>query len=228
MKKIFTLVLAIGISLSLSAQGGTTPDWANKAGAIGVGANSSLGFFNSTNQQNPGLKFGGSHVSALFGINYVLMQGLTVSGYGGAQSTTDNWEYGNGDRQSSKVAGPVFGLGLTKTLVTVAQQRVALAAITNLLWFNGQETNTLNNVSVVTHDVNTFAFSAGLKTEYHFTAFNSIHCEVGFVFALINRAETDYIDKVVPSTPANTNVSVSGPSFGSDLFGGAGFTVWFK
>ena len=228
MKKLSILSSLIIFSLTAFSQGGTTPDWASKAGSIGIGANSSLGFYNNSNEQNPGLKFSGSHVSGLLGIQYVITSGLVVSGHGGAQSTTNTWEFGNGDMQSSKVAGPVYGLGVAKSLVSFANQQVVLSAITNFLWFNGKQTETLNNVSVVTDNVSQFSFSAGLKTEYHFMNFFGMHTEVGFVFALINRSETSYEDRIVPGTPISTEVSVSGPSFGSDLFGGAGFTVWFN
>lgn len=76
-------------------------------------------------------------------------------------------------------------------------------------------------------------FDVGLKSEYHFTDYFSIHTEVGIVFALVNRGEESSIYSMkaggdtpfeMPSEPSAT-LSLE---IGSELWGGAGFTVWFK
>ncbi|MEE9430759.1 MAG: hypothetical protein V3V16_06935, partial [Melioribacteraceae bacterium] len=73
-------------------------------------------------------------------------------------------------------------------------------------------------------------FNSGLKTEYHFKNFFSMHTEVGFVFALINRAEETTLfsmsagDTELPDEPSAT-LSLE---IGNELWAGAEFTVWFN
>lgn len=81
-----------------------------------------------------------------------------------------------------------------------------------------------------------FAFEAGLKVEYYFSDFFSVHTEVGFLFSLVNRAEEAAFITTRAGQPINAggaaatnNVDGSVILFGiGDTFGNAGFTFWFK
>ncbi|MEL6180673.1 MAG: hypothetical protein AAFS10_17060 [Myxococcota bacterium] len=85
-----------------------------------------------------------------------------------------------------------------------------------------------------------FAFEAGIKAEYHFTDWFSVHGEAGFVFALVNRLSevsqlyTDTgpnIDQVTTGTTTETegdNADGSVVRFGvGETVGTFGFTFWF-
>ncbi len=81
-----------------------------------------------------------------------------------------------------------------------------------------------------------FPFEAGLKSEYFFSDFFSINAEVGFVFALVNRAEEAAFITGSPQLP-NGGAVVSGKDadgngfvgvIPGELFGAEGVTFWFK
>lgn len=73
-----------------------------------------------------------------------------------------------------------------------------------------------------------FAFEVGLKAEYFFTGFFSVHCEVGLAFALANKSSELNIGTPTIGT-GDTDVSGFVLNFGQgDTFGNAGFTFWFN
>ncbi len=73
-----------------------------------------------------------------------------------------------------------------------------------------------------------FAFEVGLKIEYFFTNFFSIHTEAGLAFAFINDPGAQALLGDGPRVGGN-NITGSLLTFGrADLLGNAGVTFWFK
>ncbi len=79
-------------------------------------------------------------------------------------------------------------------------------------------------------DATAFPFEFGLKAEYFFTNFFSVHTEVGVVLAFYDEENAGLVGSRSDLSGAGDS-DVSGFLLGlgrTDLWGGAGFTFWFN
>ena len=211
------LIIAMAIPAVASAEKGVK--YTDKAGRFGIGADRTLG--------------GVGGLSARFQVakNFGVQAIVSFARIGlDAKDANDQTQATTSVQQ---IAGSLRGdIGLAFT------NKTALSIIFGVDIFSDSSSleitgNADNNVE--TSDTR-FAFEAGLKAEYHFTDYFSIHTEVGFVFALVNRAsEAAFIASSagvpLPSGGDTGAVSEDGSVivFGvPDTFGNAGFTFWFK
>ena len=228
MKKIFTLVIASALSLTVLAQGSSDKNWSNKAGRFGIGVDPVLG---GSSLATSGLLSQNSS-AGLFGIQAVLCYNITSGtqafAFGGAVQETESFDWGANNEFQRRVAGPVFGLGVEQQIFQSPSTRFHLDAVLFGAMQSATVTETADNVSVKTEDLSKIALTIGIKPSYHFTSFFGLHTEVGFIFALVNRSEATYTSRIIPQQEESKVVTTEALPVSADLLGSFGFTVWFN
>lgn len=222
MKRIglFLSVAVIGTMLVASsafAQEGT-PDWANKAGAFGVGANTSLGGSNGVNFR--------TWITPLFGVQATL----------GMRFATGTTEVEDVDDSEVDFSMTAFDIGLYGLYKLAYWQRGSLSVI-----FGG-DVQTYSESTDAAGDNDTdrsatnIVIGIGVQGEYFPTQYLSLFAQAGFVLDFLS---DDDLECMRYDAPQCTAVSLPGSSdgynlsgfamgLGGDLWGAAGFTVWFK
>jgi hypothetical protein len=209
MKRIglFFAVAVIGtlLAASASAQEGQAPDWANKNGAVGVGGSTTLGGVNGVHIR--------TYVSPQFGLHLTLGFGST--------SVTLATDAGDTTTTTTQIVAGLYG-----EFKLAYWQRGSLSAVFGI---------DINNVSTATEtpagdtDLSgtDILIGVGLQGEYFPTQYLSLFAETGIVLDFIGENEVTGTS-VAPDDPTGVETSGLNVALGSDLWGAAGFTVWFK
>lgn len=185
------------------AQAGTMPDWANKKGAVGIGGNTTLGGVNGLNFR--------TYVSPLFGLYATL--GFNIS---------------NGQADAGgivvDVSQTVFqgDVGGEYRIVTWNQGAVAgLAGFGFRSLSDSIDDGMGNTLEESATDV---LIGLGARGEYFPTQYFSIFMQAGLRLDFLGAENAD--DR---ATVLEFNMGESlAVDLSQDLYGAAGFTVWFK
>lgn len=203
MKRIFTslsiALLATCMLASTSvAQEGTMPDWADKTGGFGVGAETTMGGTNGLN-----LRY---YVSNMFGLQ--LTFGMLISNTTVAVDGGDDIETG--------ITG--LGFGIYGSYKLAYWQRGSLSAIA------GIDIHTLGITDGGDDPSGTdILLGLGLQGEVFLSQYFSVFGQVGIRIDFIGEDEVEG-----SSLSPNVDTSGIDLSLGGDLLGAFGFTVWFQ
>ena len=202
---IAAAAMVTALSSSARAQEGTAPDWANKNGAIGIGANTSLGGTN-------GLSFR-TYVSPLFGIQATLGMRLdsTTADAGGNETNFSQTQLDIGLYGNYKLA--YWQRGHLSTIFGVD-----VVSLSNAVESGGVEQD---------DSATDFLIGLGIMGEYFPTQYLSLFAQVGLRLDFIGDDDLLGDDDVGVDMGA-ADLSGIDISLGADLLGSAGFTVWFK
>jgi len=197
---VLALLGAPGLAL---AQEGTAPDWANKAGSVGVGANTTLG-------GSSGLHIR-TFVTPLIGIE------LTF-GFGMESLRVEPDEDGETSLSSIR-----FDIGLYGSYKLAYWQRGSLSTV---LGFDVRTVSAKFESPLGDSDESTtdFLIGLGLQGEYFPTQYLSLFAQAGLEMWL----PTDDRDLTVATADDTADYSGLHIGLGADLWGAAGFTVWFR
>jgi len=211
------LLIVMAIPAVASAEKGVK--YTDKAGRFGIGADTTLGGVGGLSAR--------FQVAKNFGVQAIV--GFTRVGldFKDEQDTT------SATSTSQQIAGALRGdIGIAFT------NKAAVSIVFGVDIFSDSTSTdfTAANLNDQEQSDTRFAFEAGLKVEYFFSDFFSVHTEVGFLFALVNRAEeaafiTNRAGVPIGSGAAGATNNADGSViiFGlGDTFGNAGFTFWFK
>lgn len=199
-------MLLLLTSLLAFGQEGTMPDWANKNGAVGVGANTTIGGAN-------GLSFR-TYVSPLFGIQGTI--GIGLESFSIDPTTLDGDEF--------TVSVTTIAVGAYGAYKIAYWQRGSLAALFGAdvqslsAVFNGDADTDTSSTNVV--------LGLGLQGEWFPTQYLSLYAQGGLRMDFLNEDDVIGVEVANASPPG----AVTGVDLlrGDDLFGTAGFTVWFN
>lgn len=208
MKRVVTTLLAGLLATALItstawSQEGTMPDWADKSGGFGVGAETTLGGTNGLN-----LRY---YINNAFGLQ--LTFGMLIS------SVTTDVDGDDADT-STKITGLGFGFyGMYKLAYW---QRGSLSAILGL------DIQTLGTtVTVGDNDSDSsgtdILLGLGLMGEVFLSQYFSVFGQVGIRLDFIGEDEVTY-----SGVEENKDTSGIDLTLGGDLLGAFGFTVWFN
>ena len=201
MRAVFlALLLVPGLAL---AQEGTLPDWADKSGAIGVGGNTTLG---------------GSH-GLVFRTYFNPHLGLQLTFGYGLESTTVETDAGAGD---TSVSATHLDVGLYGSYKLAYWQRGHLSG---LLGVDLVKLSTSVDTPAGDYDdsATDFLLGLGMMGEYFPTQYLSLNVGVGMTADFLPQD-----DLSVQTTDDTTDFSGIDMNLGGDLWGSAGFTVWFN
>jgi hypothetical protein len=211
--KRFSLILsvaALGTALiagTAFAQD-TSPDWADKNGAVGVGGNTTLGGTNGIHVR--------TYVSPLIGVEMTF--GLS------SQSVTVEPDGGGGDTTTSATT---IDLGLYGTYKLAYWQRGSLSA---MFGFDYQSSSTSLDAPGGDSDSDSsssnLVIGLGLRGEYFPTQYLSLFADAGITIDPIDDSDVD--GGRITGDSENNDYSGMDINIGADLWGAAGFTVWFK
>lgn len=221
MKKLSTAAICVALAVVMVPAVASAKDsskWSDKSGRFGIGYDQTLGGVGGLSAR--------FQVAKNFGVQGVLSFGRVSIDTKNDDNTVAT--EATGQRIRGALRGDV-GVAYTK--------KAALSVIfgVNVLSDSNEVTAGGNTEST---DDTRFSFEAGLKAEYHFTNFFSVHGEVGLLFALVNRASD--VGPITSGQPGNlvssgstdgTDADVDGSIilFGlGETFGNFGFTFWFK
>ena len=222
MKRIGLLLAVVGTMLVASsafAQEGT-PDWANKAGAVGVGANTTLGGSNGLNIR--------TWITPVFGIQGTI----------GMKFASGTTEVEDVDDSAVDFSMTEFDFGLYGLYKLAYWQRGSLAVI-----FGGDVQTFSESTDAAGSDNDTdrsstnFVIGVGIQGEYFPTQYLSLFAQAGFVLDFLNDDDLDCqrfesgqcaSSVSMPSTSDGYDLSGIGLGLSGDLWGSAGFTVWFR
>jgi hypothetical protein len=210
MQKTLSFVLASFLVLALVPAVAAAKD---KTGSFGIGYDSTLAGVGGVSARY--------QIAKNFGVQAVL-------GF-------DQQSFDTKDDNDETVASNSFrtlGLALRGDVGIAFTKKTNMSVIFGVDVFNGAISidPTADGADSTDESDTRFAFEIGLKAEYFFTGYFSVHCEVGLVFALANKQSELTIGNTNPlGGVADADVSGFVLSFGrGDTFGGAGFTFWFN
>lgn len=215
MKRVLIVAVSLALfSATAFAQEGTAPDWANKNGAVGLGANTTLGGVN-------GLEIR-TYISPLFGLS------ATVGMYTGSQTTDPD-----GDDNNQTDSATEFRFGLYGSYKLAYWQRGHLSVIfggdiVSLSTSTDYESSAMEDVDASGTDI---LLGLGMQGEYFPTQYLSLHAEVGLQLDFIGPDEvtgSGGYGNSITNTADNTEYSGITVDISGDLWGAAGFTVWFN
>lgn len=205
MKKFTVLIICLLTTTIGFAQGGTMPDWANKKGTIGIGANPSLG-----------VTSGNDFTSTTFGLNLPIR--IFVA---------DNIEIDpsigiifngtRGDDYSTNDNAITFGVDIG--YVFAFWQRSTLSAVFGVTAVDGSWNQELGPFQSE-GDFAEIIYGLGLRGEWFPTQFTSLPISVGLSLDILSFESNGN----TLSDQGKVTVNALGAT---DLLGSAGFTFWF-
>ncbi|MEZ4322665.1 MAG: hypothetical protein R3F61_34680 [Myxococcota bacterium] len=172
------------------------------SGRFGIGADSSLGFFNGNTAEPtdlPGLSLV-YHATKIFGVQLILNTDLAQARFGPGNDRFTNVQFGVGVRGLINVA-------LTDDVNLSIP--IGVTAVHNRFTDNVDFTDDVLQTFVATE--------VGLRPEWFLVENLSIHTQVGIVFSVLNEDDSGFSD-------GGVHVNVFGAG---DLLGNAGFTFYF-
>ncbi len=200
-----SLVAIAMISASASAQEGTMPDWADKTGGFGVGAETTLGGTNGLN-----LRY---FVSNAMGLQ--LTFGLNL-----ASTTTDV-----DDADDTVISASSIDFGLYGSYKLAYWQRGHLSAILGVDIQMASASVDADGDDADTDDSATdILIGLGLQGEVFLSQYFSVFGQVGLRLDFIGENEPE--GGVMTAVDEDTSGIVA--SVRGDLLGAFGFTVWFQ
>ncbi len=218
MKHILLFLLLFSSVIYVQAQGGTSPDWANKSGAFGVGATTILNSYSTTGDNST--KWSASNLGVVivgrYGISDVLFGQIGV----GVRQEVSKFESKPWDSEV-KTSGLVANIGLQGNIKPSFNNRLALGLIFGIDIFNGTATYDATGTPKHTEDVSQLFFNLGIRPEYHMSSFFGIipvETSIFFDLSLFSTGSTTYDGE------KENSVQIFGLG---DSFGNAGFTFWF-
>lgn len=200
---LFTVALLAGTA---TAQEGVSADWANKAGAVGIGGNTSLGGSNG-----------------LLIRTYVTPQlGLQLTFGFGVLSQSDD--------SDTETSANYFDVGVYASYKLAYWQRGHLSLLFGFDIRTYSETVDVAGTNVSDDSAVDFLIGLGIMGEYFPTQYLSLFVSAGFLIDLMQEDElwddaTSPAGRDIVNAPGNSGFAMN---LSSDLFGAAGFTVWFK
>lgn len=219
MKRCLTLFVHILLGIVCFAQG-TAPDWADKKGAIGIGLEPTLAFISGTNFGFTDSEFKGRTVGAnvlgRYWINNSIQAELGV-GYAASHYAEDN----DGFDYSVDISG-INLVARGQLIPFKCESPIILGVLLGVDIFNG--TYTWDNDALSdpeSEDYSSFAFDAGLRFEWFTQQYLSIPASIHLNLSFLEVEDTKF-DGEPDASGVNLNI------LGSDLWGQAGFTVWFN
>jgi opacity protein-like surface antigen len=209
MKKFLGLAVVF-VALALIP---TTAFAKDKTGGFGVGYDNSLGGVGGVSVRY--------QVAKNFGIQAIL----------GFEQQSFEQKDDNGETTNS-ISNRVLQASLRGDVGIAFTKKTNLSVIFGLDIFNASYTDdpTADGADEIDESTTRFAFEVGLKAEYFFTNYFSVHGDVGLAFALINNVNETRIGPVDPrSAVGAADASGFVLNFGQgDVFGAFGFTFWFN
>jgi hypothetical protein len=222
MKKIYLSIFLILSAFISFAQGGKTPDWATKAGAFGVGASPSLqtSTINGLNYQSINSSFGFSFLPRFAITDRIIAEGRI--GFGATNVGSSFADTSGSFEWEENLKGLRYGV--RGQYVLAYYQRATLSALfgVDILSTNGEYTQ--GNQPPTDVEVKNTIIGLGVRGEYFPTQYlslfqNSVGISI-FIEADVARFTKEDINGFEESGTA-----IFAPG---DLWGSAGFTVWFK
>lgn len=208
-----TLAALLVLTLPAVASAEKGPKYSDKTGRFGIGMDRSLGGVGGLSAR--------FQVAKNFGLQAIL---------GFSRFSFDSKDADGTVVQTD--TNTTFSAALRGDIPVVYSNKAALSIIFGVDIFNDSTAVDFNNNASANVDESNlrFAFEAGLKLEYHFTDFVSVHTEVGFIFAFINSpADAAAIGANAPVTGTPVDGEGTVMIFGRpDTFGDAGITFWFR
>ena len=196
----FTTLGLLAAASTAHAQEGSMPDWANKNGAFGIGANTTLGGSNGLNIR--------TYVTPQFGLHATI--GFEL----------ESIDVGDGAQTSSETA---FQIGLHGAYKLAYWQRGHLSAIFGVdvqtLSLSDEFMGTTSEASAT--DI---LIGVGAMGEWFPTQYLSLFLQVGLSLDFIGEDELVGGDQIV-SNPDQSGIILD---LSAQPLGMAGFTVWFK
>ncbi|MBI2892700.1 MAG: hypothetical protein HYY06_04055 [Deltaproteobacteria bacterium] len=180
-----------------AAQEGDAPDWANKSGAVGVGATTTLGGTSGINVR--------TYVTPQLGLELAL--GFALSKDEQGDFSFDQTE---------------FQVGLYGSYKVAYWQRGSLSAIFGADIDSVSQTSGSGD-SESDDSATDLLIGLGLQGEYFPTQYLSLFAQAGLSIDFIG--EDEVTEGSIDSAPDRSGFALD---LGTDLFGSAGFTVWFK
>ncbi len=203
LSSIAALCIALGAAPAM-AQEGTMPDWANKNGAFGLGANTTLGGVNGINLR--------TYIGPLFGLHLTLgfSWGNTTATQDNIETSTSSFRFQTGIYGSYKLA--YWQRGHLSLLFGVD-----IVSLSNSVDVAGTTTDE-SGVDIL--------LGLGFFGEWFPTQYLSLFAAAGFRIDFIGSDEVDG-DSIINN---EEGVDYSGAQIDmyGQLFGQAGFTVWFR
>ncbi len=225
MKKFLTLLFLFAVS-SLCFGQTTSPNWANKKGRFGIGADVSLGYSNSETGEPSNFTYKTSNGGGAVNLRYFLLDDLIINGGFGVMSSKRRSESDFNTFSQVKTTGTIIKLGVQAPLIKLGQdQSVTISPVLGVDIFNGTATSSVSGFDDREEDFTSTIIGLGLRGEYFPTQYLSLFAESGIrisffvetnVASLVNQTEGDFTEG---------GVIVFGVA---DTFGNAGFTFWFK
>lgn len=220
MKRYLTLFACIMLGVMCFAQG-TAPDWANKKGAIGVGIEPTLAFNSGTSFSFSDTEFKGRTIGTNILGRYWITN--TIQAELGAGFSASHYEEDNdGFDYSVDISGLNF-VARGQIIPFKCESPINLGILVGVDIFNGTYTWDADNLpDPQSEDYSKFAFDAGLRFEWFPTQYiSNLPASVHLNLSFLTVEETKY-----DGEPDVSGVDIN--ILGSDLWGSAGFTVWFN
>ena len=208
MKRVFSSLLAglmVTAMLASTAwsQEGTMPDWADKTGGFGVGAETTIGGTNGLNFRY--------YITNAFGLQ--LTFGINLL------STTTDVDCDDNDSSLSKTG---LGFGFYGMYKLAYWQRGSLSGILGLDIQTASTTTTVGDTDSDSSGTD-ILLGLGLMGEVFLSQYFSVFGQVGLRLDFIGEDEVED-----GSVLENKDTSGIALDLGGDLLGAFGFTVWFK
>ena len=223
MKRLGLLVTVAAMGAALFAGTAfaqdTSPDWADKNGGVGVGGNTTLGGTNGLSVR--------TYVSPLIGVmlNFGFdMESITVSPE-------------EGDAGDTTTSSQLLDIGIYGSYKLAFWQRGSLAGLLGFDFRSWSMTVDApgGDTELSASDI---TIGLGLRGEYFPTQYLSLHADFGITIDPLDDGDVDMgmassglgNSLVSPSTTDTENNDFSGMDIAvrADLWGSAGFTVWFQ